>query len=151
MCQGLLLKHLVIQVFQVQNLLKFYHQKIRGIMIIKVIIKFRIISLIMIMKLIKTIDSNNPNPINKIQSINQYFYQKYYNLENMIQSNNNKIGSRLWFSQQLMPVIHRLLCKIFWKIIIVKKNKSVKRHHWLKKWRKHSRWNLECNLRKMEK
>jgi hypothetical protein len=66
MYQDLLLKHLVIQVFQVQNLLKFYHQKNRGIMIIKVIIKFRITSLIMIMKLIKTIDSNNPNPINKI-------------------------------------------------------------------------------------
>lgn len=43
MYQGLLLKLLVIQVFQVQNLLKFYLQKIKGIMIIKVIIKFRIL------------------------------------------------------------------------------------------------------------
>ena len=93
--KGLPLKHLVIQVFRVQSLLKFYLQKIREIMIIKVIIKFRIIILIMIMRLIKTIDSNNPNPINKIYNINQYFYQKYNNLEDMNQSKTKQIGSRL--------------------------------------------------------
>ena len=47
------------------------------------------------MRLIKTIDSNNPNPINKIYNINQYFYQKYNNLEDMNQSKTKQIGSRL--------------------------------------------------------
>jgi hypothetical protein len=64
-------------------------------MIIKVIIMFRILSIIMNMKLSKIIDLNNPNPISKIQNINQYFYQKYSNLENMSRLNRNQISSQM--------------------------------------------------------
>ena len=79
--QDLLLKHLVIQAFQVQKLLKLYQLKIGGIMIMKVIIKSRIISLM------KSIDSRNQNQINKIQSINKYFYQKFNNKKKLTLSN----------------------------------------------------------------
>jgi hypothetical protein len=64
-------------------------------MIIRVIIMFSIINLITNMKLVKIIGSNNPNPISKVQNINQYFYQKYNNLENMTRLSNNKISSQM--------------------------------------------------------
>ena len=41
---------------------------------------------------------NNPNPISKIQNINQYFYQKYSNLENMSRLNRNQISSQMGFN-----------------------------------------------------
>jgi len=64
-------------------------------MIIKFIIMLSIINLVMNMKLVKIIGSNNPNPINKVQNRNQYFYQKYNNLENVTRLSNNQISSKM--------------------------------------------------------
>lgn len=64
-------------------------------MIIKFIIMLSIINLVMNMKLVKIIGSNNPNPINKVQNRNQYFYQKYNNLENVTRLSNNQISSQM--------------------------------------------------------